>query len=308
MLFDSIREYSKNPYKIFGYLGTRGLLNWMDDELYLKLMFRAKMGRKLDLVHPKTYNEKLQWLKLHDRKPEYTIMVDKYRVRDYVKKTIGEEYLIPLLGVWEKAEDIDFDMLPEQFVLKCNHDSGSIVVCTDKSTFDKDAARKKLGEHLKKGTFYYGREWPYKDVKPCIIAEKYMVDSETKELRDYKFFTFGGVPKALFIATDRQNIDKPTAFDFYDMDFNHLDLRHGHPNSDQIIHKPETFEKMKELAEKLSANTPQLRVDFYEVNGKTYFGELTFYHHGGIVPFDPEEWDTTFGSWIPIPDSYGKST
>lgn len=295
-----LKKIIDNPYRVFNVLSGYGLLNWMSDESYLKLLFKGKLGRKLDLINPTTYNEKLQWLKLYDRNPIYTTYVDKYRVRDYVKNTIGEEYLVPLLGVWEQPDMIAFNDLPEQFVLKCNHDSGSIIVCTDKNKLNYNKVKEKLAQHLKKGTFYIGREWPYKDVKPCIIAEQYLEDKKTKELRDYKFFVFDGVVKALFIATDRQTKDKPTAFDFFDVDFNHIDMRHGHPNAPSIPEKPENFELMKELASKLGKNMPQARIDFYEVNGKVYFGEITLFHHSGFTKFDPEDWDTIFGSWIDL--------
>ena len=179
---ESMLAILKNPYKIFQSLGYHNLLNWIPDDKYLKLIWKGEFGTKLNLDNPQTFNEKLQWLKLYNRRPEYTQMVDKYRVRDYIKEKIGEEYLIPLLGVWNKAEDIDFDALPDQFVLKCNHDSGSIIICKDKSVFDKNMAIQQLNKHLRIGTYWPLREWPYKNVKPCIIAEKYMED-ETGELR-----------------------------------------------------------------------------------------------------------------------------
>lgn len=265
------------------------------------------MGYPLDLDNPKTFNEKIQWLKLYDRRPEYTTMVDKYEVKKYVGSLIGEDYIIPTLGVWDRVEDIDFDSLPNQFVLKCTHDSGGISICRDKKTFDIEKAKERLDKFMKRDFYMLWREWPYKNVKHRIIAEKYMEDS-SGELRDYKIFTFNGVAKALFIATDRTNTTSETKFDFYDMDFKHLDFTNGHPNANIKIEKPETFEKMKSLAEKLSDNIPQLRVDFYEVNGKAYFGELTFYHWSGLVPFNPPEWDRTFGDWIKLPDKFGGGT
>ncbi len=260
------------------------------------------MGKKLDLKDPKTFNEKLQWLKLYDRNPEYTKMVDKYEVKKYVADIIGEEYIIPTLGVWDKFEDIDFAALPDQFVLKCTHDSGGLVICRDKSKLDIEEAKKKITSSLKTNYYYQGREWQYKRVKPCIIAEKYMVDESGYELKDYKFFAFDGKSRAMFIASDRNTPGEETKFDFYDMDFNLLPFTNGHPNSGKSIQKPETFDKMRELSEKLSKGIPQLRVDFYDVNGHIYFGELTFYHWGGMMPFDPEEWDHKFGEWIKLPE------
>ena len=269
------------------------------DRIYLEHRYKKRMGKKLNLDPPVTYNEKLNWIKLYDRDPKYNKLVDKLAVRNYVTERIGEEYLVPLLGVWERAEDIDFDSLPDRFVLKCTHDSESVVICKDKSKLDVKATRKKLAAALKINFYYYNREWVYKDIKPRIIAEEYLEDEKDAELRDYKIFCFDGVPKAMFIAVDRA-IHK-TKFDFYDMDFNHLDLKQHYPNSDQPVHKPISFDRMKELASILSAGLYHVRVDFYEVNGKIYFGELTFFHHGGNTPFEPEEWDYIFGEWLRLP-------
>lgn len=272
------------------------------DKLYIQILWKGKMSYPLNLKNPQTFNEKLQWLKLHDHNPNYSKMVDKYEVKRYVADIIGEEYIIPTLGVYNRVEDINFEDLPNQFVLKCTHDSGGIVICRDKNNFDVEEAKKKLQSSLKNNFYLAGREWPYKNVKRRIIAEKYMDDSQYNELRDYKFFCFDGVVKALFIASDRQKIGEDTKFDFFDADFNHLDIRNGHPNSKVPPTKPQNFEEMKCLAEKLSKDIPHVRVDFYEVNGKTYFGELTFYHWSGFVKFDPENWDMKFGNWISLPD------
>ena len=302
MIINHFFSAIKNPAKIVEYLSFKGYMRWISDEIFIKLLYKGHMGKKLNLQNPQTYNEKLQWLKLYDRKDIYTQLVDKYRVREYVKAKIGEEYLIPLLGVWNDPNEIDIDTLPEQFVLKCNHDSGSVIVCRDKKDFDIKKAREHLSRCLSNGTYWYTREWPYKNIQPVVLAEKYMEDDTYHELRDYKFFCFDGVPKAMFIATERLNPDKPTAFDFFDMDFNHLPIKQGHPNADKIPDKPINFEKMKELSRILSNGFPHVRVDFYEINGKVYFGELTFYHFGGVEPFIPEEWDTKFGEWIKLPE------
>ena len=270
------------------------------DALYLKLRYRKVFHKPLNLKNPKTFNEKLQWLKLHDRRPEYTRMVDKYEAKQYVAERIGEKYIIPTLGVWDSFDEIDFESLPNQFVLKCTHDSGGLVICTDKTKLDMENARQRITASLNRNYFWANREWPYKNVKPRIIAETYMQDTSTAELRDYKFFCFGGKAKLLFIATDRQTEGEETKFDFFDMDFNHIDVRNGHPNGDVPPAKPICFDEMRQLAEKLSAGIPQLRVDFYEVDGKVYFGELTFFHWTGLVPFEPEQWDYTFGEWIEL--------
>lgn len=271
-----------------------------DDEKFLKIAYRARMGKRLNLKNPKTYNEKLQWLKLYDRKPEYTTMVDKYAVREYIKEKIGEEYLIPLLGVWDRFEDIDFEKLPNQFVLKCNHDSGGLVICKDKTTLDIELVEKKINNSLKKNYYFHGREWPYKEVEPKIIAEKYMVDESGDEIKDYKIMCFNGVPKVMLIVSDRQTEGEETKFDFFDMEFNHLPVTKGHPHSKKEIMKPQSFDEMKKVAEKLSAGIPHARIDFYDVNGKLYFGEITFFPASGFGAFKPEEWDYKFGSHIEL--------
>lgn len=274
------------------------------DKIYLNIKFLKNFGKFINFTNPQTYNEKLQWLKVYDRNPFYNIIVDKYSVKEYVAKKIGEEHVIKLLGVWDKFDDIDFDSLPNQFVLKCNHDCGGLVICKDKGTFDILAAKKKLESHLKNNYYWDHREWPYKDVKPLIFAEEYMVDESGYELKDYKWFCFNGEPKVLFIAQDRDNPSEETKFDFYDMDFKHLPIENGHPNANAIKEKPQGFEIMRKLAKKLSKGIPHVRVDFYNINGHIYFGEMTLFHWSGFVKFKPQEWDNTFGSWIDLPEKY----
>lgn len=272
------------------------------EDTFLKLLFRTCMHKQLNLENPETYSEKLQWLKLYNRKPLYPKLVDKYEVKDYVANIIGKEYIIPTIGVWNSFDEIDFAQLPNQFVLKTTNGGGStgVVICKDKSAFDISSAKKKLVKSMH--TNVDMGEWPYKQIKPRIIAEQYMEDKETGELRDYKFFCFDGEVKALFIATDRGVIGDQPKFDFYDADFNHLPFKQGHPHqTKKEIKKPATFELMKELASKLSKGEPHERIDLYEINGKVYFGEITFFHFGGIEPFDPEEWDYKFGSWLKLP-------
>ena len=285
----------------FYFLFRKGILKKISTEKLLKHHYRLNFGKKLNLENPVTYTEKLQWLKLYDHRPEYTEMVDKYGVKKYVAEKIGEQYVIPLLGVWESVDDIDFDLLPERFVLKTTHDSGGIVTCKDKSNLNISTVKRKLGYFMKRNYYDYSREWPYKNVKHRIIAEEYMEDSTLGELRDYKFFTFGGVPKVLYIAQGRGK-GEPTVADFFDMDFNHLPFTIDHDMAPASPRKPQCFEEMKELAAKLSEGTPQLRVDFYEVDGKVYFGEMTFFHCSGLVPFHPEEWDKVFGDWVKLPE------
>lgn len=242
-------------------------------------------------------------------------MVDKVAAKKHVKDIIGSEYIIPTLAVYENVNEIDFDLLPNQFVLKCTHDSGGIVVCSDKEKLNVEEAQKKLQKGLKRSYFYQNREWPYKNVPRRIIAEKYMVDESGYELKDYKFFCFDGKVELLFVATDRTKMDEETKFDFYDANFNHLPFKNGHPNSSKPIMKPKGFEQMKHLAEKLSKGFPHLRVDLYNVNGKIYFGELTFFHFSGMESFEPAEWDLKLGEMINIvgctqckPDNQLKTT
>ena len=301
-LLNKINEAIRNPRKLAVYLLFQ-IAPILTDHFFLKALFRLRMGYQLDLDNPQTFNEKLQWLKLYNRKPEYSQMVDKVHAKEYVASIIGSEYIIPTIGVWDKVEDIDWDALPNQFVLKCTHDSGGIVICPDKSKLDICATKRKLNRGLKRNFYAINREWPYKNVKHRIIGEEYMVDESGYELKDYKWFCFDGVPKALFIATDRGVEGEETKFDFFDSEFNHLPFTNGHPNSFRPIFKPRSFEKMKELAAKLSQGQPHLRVDFYDVNGKIYFGELTFYHWSGTTPFEPIEWDYKFGEWIKLPKS-----
>lgn len=290
---------TKEDYR-FLVLTGRGKMAHLSPKVFLNKMYQIQMGYELNINPPVLYTEKLQWLKLYDHRPEYTRMVDKYEVKQYVADRIGEEYVIPLLGVWERVEDIDFSSLPERFVLKTTHDSGGIVICKDKSQFDISSAKKKLRYFWKRDYYAQNREWPYKNVPHRIIAEEYMEDSRQGELRDYKFFTFGGEPKVLYIAQGRGR-GEPTVADFFDMDFNHLSFTIDHDMASVPPEKPINFELMKTLAAKLSKGTPQLRVDFYEVDGRVYFGEMTFFHCSGMASFHPEEWNRIFGDWVTLP-------
>ena len=283
----------------FSILAKRGLTRFVPDRTFLKWHYYFSMNRFPDLDHPTTFNEKLQWLKLYNRRPEYTVMADKYRVREYVEEKIGKEYLNPLLGVWESPDEIDFDRLPEKFVLKCNHDSGSTVICKEKSGFDRKKAVRFLKKRLRTNYFWMGREWPYKNIERRVIAERYMTDGSGSALKDYKFFCFNGRCKALYIATDRGT---DTRYDFYDRDFHHLPLVWEHPNADKELPKPENFDEMIRIAEILSEGIPLVRVDLYDICGRICFGELTFFHAGGVQPLEPESFDELFGSWIRLPD------
>lgn len=293
-----IKEYIKHP-EIAGISLLQHYFMCLPDKLYIKLMFRFKMGYWPNLKNPQTFSEKIQWLKLYNRRPEYTTMVDKYAVKDYVAKIIGDKYVIPTLGIWDKPEEIDWESLPDRFVLKTTHGGGNmgVVICKDKTTFDRQKAIDKLNKSLNQNIYRTLREWPYKNVPRRILAEQYIEPrTEVKDLPDYKFFCFDGEVKALFVGTERGSGD--VKFDYFDADFNHLDLIQVHPMSGKHLEKPVGFEKMKELASQLSKGITHVRVDLYNVNGEIYFGELTFYHHGGVTPFHPIDWDYKFGSWI----------
>lgn len=272
------------------------------DTVYLKLVYRIHMHRELNIKNPKTFNEKLQWLKLHDRKEIYTTMVDKYLVKDYVENLIGKKYIIPTLGVWSQFDAIDFDRLPNQFVLKCTHDSGGLVVCLDKTKFDKQKAKKKIEESLKTNYYRNCREWPYKNVIPRIIVEPYMKDDKLDELIDYKIMCFNGEPKMAFTCTERFNGELKVTF--FDLDWNPLPFERHYPSSKKKISKPQHLDTMLCLAKKLSKDIPFVRVDFYEINNKVYFGELTFFPGSGFEEFTPNEYDLKLGEMITLEGSH----
>ena len=265
------------------------------DEKYLKKLYKFSIGRELNLERPQTFNEKLQWLKLYNRRPEYTQMVDKFAVKEYIANIIGEEYIIPTLGVYDKAEEIDFDELPDQFVLKCTHDSGLALICKDKTKFDRKDAIKKLNKSLKRNYYWWSREWPYKNVQPRIIAEKYMIDDTVKELRDYKFFCFNGRVELYKVDYDRFVNHRANYF-----------TREGEilpfgeetypPDSNKDIQIPNTISQMISIADKLSGNLgPFARVDLYSANDKIYFGEITFFPSAGFGRFTDPKWDRKLG-------------
>lgn len=299
-IIHSIKKTIHKPKRIITVLANWGLFNWLSDERYLKLRWWLTFDSILNLDNPQTFNEKLQWLKLNDRNPQYSIMVDKIAVKEYVSSVIGEEYIIPTLQVWNSVDEIDFSSLPNRFVIKCNHNSGlGMYVCKDKSKLDVDQIKKKVTKGLNQNFYKYGREWPYKNVKPKVFAEQYFEDSKTGELRDYKFYCFGGKVKVLMINSDR-GIGETKA-NYFDSEYNSLDFTWGYPHADTVPIKPITFEKMKELAEILSQNIPHVRVDFYEVDGRVYFGEMTFYDGSGFDKIEPIEWDYKLGQFLKLP-------
>lgn len=300
MILSKIGSYIVDPWKIVRKLVELRKLDWVPDVTYLKLVYRANMYKKLELKNPKTFNEKLQWLKLYDRNPMYTTMVDKYEAKKYVANIIGEEYIIKTLGVWERFEDINFDALPDQFVLKTTHDSGSVVICKNKLLFNKANAQRVLERSLKTNFYFYGREWPYKNVKPRIIAEEFMVDESGKELKDYKIMCFNGVPKCSFVCSNRSSTG--LCVNFYDLDWNELPFERHYPRNKNNIDRPTKYNTMLELAQRLSKGLVFARIDFYEIYGRIYFGEITFYPGNGMEEFTPEEWDYKLGRWIKLPE------
>lgn len=295
-----IRYFKDEDFRI--HVKTKlGLYRNMPDDEYIRMIFKADMGYEIDLNNPKTFNEKLQWIKLYDRNPQYTIMVDKYLSKEFVASKVGSEYVIPLIGVWEKAEDIDFETLPNTFVMKCNHNSGNVVVCKDKSKLDYEKTRAKMAKALKDDFFSYSKEWPYKNVPKRIIAEEFIEDVPGKIPFDYKFMCFNGEPKLMYIHGGRDDEDGQWEA-FFDMDGKPMDIVMDTPKSKVERTLPPCFEKMKELARVLSSGIPFVRVDFYYCKGHIYVGELTFFHDGGFAPMEPKELDRTLGDWITLPE------
>lgn len=295
-------KIKKISTKIVLRLGALGYLPFLSDEKYLKMKYRYMMNKTLHLENPRSFSEKLQWLKLHDRNSKYIIMVDKYKVREYVSEKLGGEYLIPLIGVWDTPDDIDFASLPDQFVLKCNHNSGlGMCICKNKTTLNLHEVKKRLRKGLKQNYFLVGREWPYKNVKRKIIAEQYMKDENLEELRDYKFYCFSGKPLYCQVISDRSTNE---TIDFFDMNWKHMEFtgleKPYYPHSKLEIPRPTQFSLMKKFAEKLSTNIPFLRVDFYEINQRLYFGELTFFPASGFGEFDDNKLNLELGKRIKI--------
>lgn len=300
MSLAGLKHYLSKRGGWIDFLISRHLLDWVSDETFLKIKFRQSLGKPLNLAHPQTYNEKIQWLKLHDRDPLYTRLVDKYEVRSFIADRLGSAYSVPLVGgPWNSPEEIDFDALPDQFVLKCTHDSGGLIICRDKSALDRDQIRRKLSTSLARNYFWSKREWPYKDVPPRIIAERYMQDGDTQNLNVYKILNFGGTPR--IIQTIQNDKTKAETIDYFDTDWNLLDLRQGFPNSEVPLPRPKTLPDMLRAAAILSAGFPTLRTDFYEINGRVFFSEITFYTDSGLCPFEPPSWDLLLGTWTRLP-------
>lgn len=292
-----IIKYIKKPEKIIIYLMNKNFFFFLPDKLYLKLKFKLIMGKTLNLDNPQTFNEKLQWLKLYDRNPEYTKMVDKAKVKEYVGKIIGHDKIIKTLGVYDCFEEIDFTKLPNQFVLKPTHASGNVFICKDKTKIDIKKLKKTTKKWLRRNYYKIHREWPYKNVKPKLIIEEYMKGINSG-LNDYKFFMFNGKLAYYIICSDRE---KSVKFTFFDKDNNFINVTQDGCNNDHDVKKPNNFNEMIILAEKLPKDIYHVRVDFYEINDKIYFGELTFFDSAGFGKFKPEEWDYRFGNMLKLP-------
>lgn len=297
-----IQKILHNKSMIFSYASASGILNFLSDTTYLKMMYRVNMGQSLNLDSPQTFNEKLQWLKIHDRNPLYTSLVDKYEVKQYVADRIGEKYIIPTLGVWSHFDDIDFSALPNRFVLKCTHDSGGIVICKDKSNLDMKKAKRKIENRLKRNFYWYGREWPYKDVHPRIIAEKFISDDENAdtELTDYKFFCFNGKVDNVMVCLDRDS--GATKFYFFSPDWKlmRINKRGKAAPLDFTLPKPECLDEMVFVAEKLAKGLPFVRIDLYQSNKMVYFGEITFFPDSGFDSNILQETDLEWGRMIKL--------
>lgn len=284
-------------------LQRTGCFDSWSDEKYLRLIYRWRTGSRLDLANPQTFNEKLQWLKLNDRQSIYTRMVDKAAAKEYIAEKIGAGYTIPTLGVWERFEDIDFTCLPDQFVLKCTHNSGGLVICRDKARLDLSAARDILERCLARDYYLNGREWPYKDVPRRIIAEAYIEDADSPDgtLTDYKVFCFGGTPRIIMTVKGGHGEEKRTVRRMYDPEWKLYEVGlHGKAFADNPEPRPDALDEMLRLAGKLSEGLRHLRVDFYVVGGKVYIGELTFYHMSGMERFEPASFDRMFGDFIEL--------
>ncbi len=301
-LINKVLECIKRPEYILFWLDNKRIIT-LDDEKYIKLLYELKVKKKLNLENPQTFNEKLQWLKLYDRNPEHMKMVDKYEVKKYVSSIIGEEYIIPTLGIYEKFDDIDFEKLPNQFVIKCTHDSASTIVCKDKNKFDYKMAKNKINRCLKRNYFYQGREWPYKDVKPRIIIEKYMENTDGTAIDDYKFYCFDGKSNYVMICRERDTGNPK--FYYYNREWEfQRDMSWDAKKLTEIeiakISKPKDLEKMFEIAETLSKNIKFVRTDLYYINNKIYFGELTFFPLAGIDTTRTKECDEILNNLLSL--------
>ena len=299
-----IRTFIENPQYFITSPASKGWLNWVPDSLYLKVLYRVIMGRKLNLKNPKEYNEKLQWLKLNDRKPEYSTMVDKYEVRGYIEDLLGDKYLIPCLGIYDSVDDIDIDALPDKFVLKCTHDSGSVEICKDKSSFDIEGARHRLSQAMKRNYYATYREWPYKYVKPRIIAEGYL-EGDGGDLKDYKVMCFNGEAKIIEVHENRFVEGKVHTQTFYDREWNIVPLTQIETVTvDRPGERPRQLDEILRLSELIAKNMYHARIDWYIEGDKIYFGEITFFDGSGFESFSTPEMERMLGDMINLPEKW----
>ena len=299
-----IRTFIENPQYFITSPAAKGWLNWVPDSLYLKLLYRVIMGRKLNLKNPKEYNEKLQWLKLNDRKPEYSTMVDKYEVRGYIEDLLGDKYLIPCLGIYDSVDDIDIDALPDRFVLKCTHDSGSVEICKDKSSFDIECARHRLSQAMKRNYYATYREWPYKYVKPRIIAEGYL-EGDGGDLKDYKVMCFNGEAKIIEVHENRFVEGKVHTQTFYDREWNIVPLTQVETVTvDRPGERPRQLDEILRLSELIAKDMYHARIDWYIEGDKIYFGEITFFDGSGFESFSTPEMERMLGDMINLPEKW----
>lgn len=298
-IMNKIKKYFDNPWRLYSFLTARGLTKWIPDKIHLKLRFRSELGQCLNLDNPKTFNEKIQWLKIYDRKSLYVQLVDKYAVKEWVKNIIGPKYVTKNYAKWDFVDDVDISNLPEKFVLKTNHDCGGIVICDNRDKFDLDIAKKKLSRHLKRNYFWINREWPYKQVKPCVFAEEYLEPNKIGDLPDYKLFCFPNGRIITLLMTNRFTGEAQTET-FFDEEWQPLQLTESSYSICPDYPIPSHFEEMKKISRVLSEGFPFLRVDFYESGGRLVFGEMTLYPAAGYEHFSPSEWDLKFGSWIDL--------
>ena len=303
-IMSKIRTFIENPQYFITSPASKGWLNWVPDSLYLKVLYRVIMGRKLNLRNPREYNEKLQWLKLNDRKPEYSTMVDKYEVRGYIEDLLGDKYLIPCLGIYDSVDDIDIDALPDRFVLKCTHDSGSVEICKDKSSFDIEGARHRLSQAMKRNYYATYREWPYKYVKPRIIAEGYL-EGDGGDLKDYKVMCFNGEAKIIEVHENRFVEGKVHTQTFYDREWNIVPLTQVETVTvDRPSERPRQLEEILRLSELIAKNMYHARIDWYIEGDKIYFGEITFFDGSGFESFSTPEMERMLGDMIKLPEKW----
>jgi hypothetical protein len=295
----NVKKALINPSLVVLKLNQWGWFNWMPDVLFLNLIYQARLGRKLNIKTPATLNEKINWMKLYDKIPDYTLLVDKYEVRNHIKELIGDQYLVKLLGIYNNFDEIDFEKLPNKFVIKCTHDSGGIVICTDKANLNIGETKVKINSCLKKNFYLHGREWHYKKIKPRIICEELIETHDGYLPRDYKIFCFNGTPRFFSVIYDR---GRGAKMDFYDMEFNKYPLMQHYPNSDYDFERPKNWDDLIRCAQILSKGYPHVRVDFYiAAKDKVLFGELTFSHFSGCEKFIPESYDEYFGKMLVLP-------